>query len=86
MSFSDPIGTFRHDAIKDYDKKAYDNLRSTLYKEYDKIVDSLVNGGNGYSANDEIQFRTLFNTIIEPSLRPFYKAIDKDFAKKYIIE
>ncbi len=26
------------------------------------------------------------NTIIEPSLRPFYKAIDKDFAKKYIIE
>lgn len=86
VSFSDPIGTFRHDAIKDYDKKAYDNLRSTLYKEYDKIVDSLVNGGNGYSANDEIQFRKLFNTIIEPSLRPFYKAIDKDFAKKYIIE
>ena len=58
--FSDPIGTFRHDAIKDYDK--------------------------GYSADDEKKFRKLFNTILEPSLRPFYKAIDKNFANKYIVE
>lgn len=86
VCFSDPIGTFRHDAIKDYDKQAYDNLRSVLYKEYDKIVESLVNDGKGYSADDEKMFKKLFNKILEPSLRPFYKAIDKDFAKKYIIE
>lgn len=86
VSFADPIGTFRHDAIKDYDKRAYDNLRSSLYEEYDKIVGSLVNDGKGYSSDDEIKFRSLFNTILEPSLRPFYKAIDKDFANKYIIE
>ena len=84
--FSDPIGTFRHDAIKDYDKPAYDNLRSALYKEYDKIVESLVSDGKGYSADDEKKFRKLFNTILEPSLRPFYKAIDKNFANKYIVE
>ena len=85
VSFSDPIGTFRHEAVKDLDKTAYDNLRSTLYQEYDKIVESLVNG-KGYSSNDESKFKSLFNTVLEPSLRPFYKAIDKDFANKYIIE
>lgn len=86
VSFSDPIGTFRHDAIKNYDKLAYDNLRSALYEEYDKIVESLVNDGNNYSSDDEAKFRSFFNIILEPSLRPFYKAIDKDFAKKYITE
>lgn len=85
VSFSAPIGTFRHEAVKDLDKTAYDNLRSTLYEEYDKIVESLINGKE-YSSNDEIKFRSLLNTILEPSLRPFYKAIDNDFANKYIIE
>ncbi len=85
VSFSDPIGTFRHEAVKDLNKPAYDNLRSTLFEEYDKIVESLINGKD-YSSNDEIKFRSLFNTVLEPSLRPFYKVIDKDFANKYIIE
>lgn len=85
VNFSEPIGTFRHEAVKHLDKPAYDNLRSTLYEEYDKIVMSLISG-KGYSSNDEIRFRTLFNTILEPSLRPFYMAIDKDFANKYIKE
>ena len=85
VSFSEPIGTFRHEAVKDLDKPAYDNLRSTLYEEYDKIVESLINRKE-YSTNDETKFRSLLNTILEPSLRPFYKAIDKDFANKYIIE
>lgn len=85
VSFLDPIGTFRHEAVKNLDKPAYDNLRSTLYKEYDKIVKSLISG-NEYSSNDETKFMRLFNIVLEPSLRPFYKAIDNDFANKYIIE
>lgn len=85
VSFSSPIGTFRHEAVKELDKIAYENLRTRLYKEYDKIVDSLINGKE-YSSNDESNFRRLFNTVLEPSLHPFYKAIDKEFANKYIIE
>lgn len=85
VSFSDPIGTFRHEAVKELDKPAYKNLRSSLYKEYDKIVESLINGKD-YSSADETKFRRLLNTVLEPSLRPFYKAIDKDFANKYIVE
>lgn len=85
VCFSDPIGTFRHEAIKDLDKAAYDNLRSTLYGEYDKIVNSLTTGQT-YIPDDEIRFKKLFNTILEPSLRPFYRAIDSNFANKYITE
>lgn len=85
VSFTEPIGIFRHEAVKDLDKLAYNNLRSALYEEYDKIIESLINGKE-YHLNDEVKFRSLLNTILEPSLRPFYKAIDKDFANKYIIE
>ncbi len=85
VKFSDPVGTFRHDAIKHLDKSAYENLRSSLFAEYDKIVESLCKG-QAYTAGDEAKFKSLLNTILEPSLRPFYKAIDTTFANKYISE
>lgn len=85
VSFSNPIGIFRHEAIKGLDKTAYNNLRSTLYGEYDKIVNSLTTG-QAYMPDDEISFKKLFNTILEPSLRPFYRAINETFANKYITE
>lgn len=85
VTFSDPVGTFRHEAIKHLDKTAYHHLRSALFEEYDKIVNSLTLG-QPYSSKDEINFKHLFNTLLEPSLRPFYKAIDSSFANKYITE
>ena len=85
MDFLAPIGTFRHEAVKDWDKKAYDNLRSDLLCAYDKIVNSLA-FGDTYSADEERTFKDMFNRILEPSLRPFYKVIDPIFANKYISE
>lgn len=83
VPFSDPVGTFRHEAVKNLDKKAYDSLRSSLYSEYDKIVARLIEGTD-YSFKDEQTFKRLFNTILEPSLRPFYQALDSDFTNKYM--
>lgn len=85
VNFAKPIGTFRHEAIKDLDKTSYDRLRSSLYAEYDKIIASLTNGKE-YTDSEEITFKRLFNLILEPSLRPFYKAIEPNFANKYISE
>lgn len=85
VAFSNPIGTFRHEAIKDLDKRAYDKLRSELYAEYDEIIDCLVNEKD-YQANREVTFKRLFNLLLEPSLRPFYKAINSDFTNKYLEE
>ena len=85
VDFFKPIGTFRHDAVKNLDKQAYVNLRSELYKEYDSIVVHLLYGGE-YSSSNEERFSRLFNTMLEPCLHPFYHAIDKDFSTKYIID
>ena len=85
VEFSNPVGFFRHDAIKDLDKKAYTNMRKKLYAEYDRIVNHLTSN-SAYAANDELRFKSLLNTIIEPSLHPFYQAIDSEFANKYIIQ
>lgn len=84
VEFNNPIGLFRHDAIKNLNKEAYYNLRKSLYVEYDKIVCYLTNGG-AYTLTDESHFKTLFNVILEPSLHPFYRAIDSDFSNKYLI-
>ena len=85
VKFSDPIGTFRHEAVKNLDKKAYENMRSELYDEYDNVVKCLVSGKK-YTSNNEACFRKLLNMLLEPSLRPFYKAINIDFANKYLSE
>ena len=82
IEFNNPVGLFRHDSIKQFDKIAYFNLRNTLYAEYDKIVNHLSNQGN-YTIEDEKQFKSLLNLLVEPSLYPFYRVIDPDFSNKY---
>lgn len=83
IEFNSPVGLFRHDAIKNLEKKAYNGLRSALYEEYDKIVKHLAYQVP-YSVTDESHFKALLNVILEPSLIPFYTAIDSQFANKYI--
>lgn len=84
VNFSDPVGTFRHEAIKDLDKAAYNSLRKALYGMYDNMVKGLI-GDSQFTDEEERKFKRLFNVILEPSLRPFYKAIDKRFSNKYIV-
>ena len=84
IEFHSPVGLFRHDAIKNLDKKAYESLRSALYIEYDKIVKHLAYGAH-YAATDESHFKALLNVILEPSLIPFYTAIDTEFVNRYIV-
>lgn len=83
VAFSEPAGTFRHEAIKALNKPAYENMRSSLYQEYDKIVNSLILGKE-YPASDEAVFKKLLNTLLEPCLRPFYRVIDPFFSNKYL--
>lgn len=84
VEFNTPVGLFRHEAIKNLDKKAYSNLRYALFAEYDKIVKHLAYGET-YASKDERHFKALLNVILEPSLIPFYTAIDTEFVKRYIV-
>lgn len=83
VDFNSPIGFFRHDAIKQYDKNGYRELREMLYSEYDKVINHLTQA-TPYTSSDDISFKKLLNTLIEPSLLPFYKVIDPTFSKKYL--
>ena len=83
VNFGNPVGTFRHDAVKDLNKVAYENMRRMLYTEYDKIIIHLTSG-SPYTAEDEMHFKALIQTLLEPSLLPFYRAIDQVFYNKYL--
>lgn len=81
--FSKPVGFFRHEAIKSLNKQEYEQARRVLFERYDEVIDGL-SEGNYDSAND-LELANLLQRLIEPSLIPFYKAIEPDFCKKYII-
>lgn len=83
VNFSKPIGTFRHEAVKDMNKEEYAALRSKLFASYDKMIDFLVNNAE-YTENDKETFVTLINQVLDPSLKPFYHALDKRFATRFL--
>ncbi|MCH5185011.1 MAG: hypothetical protein J1F64_02685 [Oscillospiraceae bacterium] len=83
IDFDKPIGFFRHEALKGYDKKQYNECRMKLMNEYDKAINAIL-GNTGYTPSDEKQMRELLQLLTEPSLLPMYKAIDSDFYNKYL--
>ncbi|MBR5640292.1 MAG: hypothetical protein IKW83_11285 [Muribaculaceae bacterium] len=83
VDFSKPVGTFRHDAVKNLNKDEYAAVRSKLFAEYDKMIDFLANSAE-YAETDKQVFMALLNQVLEPSLKPFYHAIDSNFAKRFI--
>lgn len=83
VDFSEPVGLFRHESIKQFTKQEYAAKREELYSLYEKIIASLL-FGNEFTENDDAQFSSLMHILLEPSLKPFYKLIDCDFYNKYI--
>lgn len=83
--FDKAVGFFRHDAVKSLDKEAYRQLREDTLALYDKLCLSLIDDGN-YTPEDDAELKNNLQTLIEPSVKGFYKAIDADFYDKYIKE
>lgn len=85
IDFDRPIGFFRHDAIKTYNKQQYTALRKELTEEYDKVINAIL-GNEEYRISDEQRLRELLQLLLEPSLVPMYRAIDSDFYNKYLVK
>lgn len=83
VDFDKPVGFFRHDAVKKYNKNQFKEKRTELYNMYNKIATAILYN-TPYSEAEDAQFKELFNIMLEPSLTPIYKAIDKDFCDKYL--
>lgn len=83
IDFDKPVGYFRHNAVKQYNKTQYKELRRELMGEYDKVANALL-GNAAYGISDEKRMAELLQLLAEPSLLPFYRAIDIDFFNKYL--
>ncbi len=83
IDFDKPVGYFRHDAVKQYNKMQYKELRRELMGEYDKVANALL-GNAAYGISDEKRMAELLQLLVEPSLLPFYRVIDTDFYNKYL--
>ena len=80
LEFNKPIGYFRHDAIKHLLRADYMDKQQELYKKYDAYVSALLYK-EPYSGKDLESFRELLSMMLEPSLKPMYKALSPGFAK-----
>lgn len=83
VDFDQPIGTFRHEAVKHLKKDEYRKVREELLDQYDKVARALLEGAP-YTAEDEAHMRRLMQMMLEPSLLPLYQALDADFFEKYL--
>ena len=61
----------------------YGEDEKELYGMYNKIISSMLNG-EACDIFDVEDFTQLLNIIIEPSLKPIYEALDKEFYDKYL--
>lgn len=83
VDFNKPIGYFRHESIKNLGKKEYKEKRTQLLSLYGKLADSLL-FGTEFTEEDENNMRDLLKILVEPSLYPIYKVLDRDFYNRFL--
>lgn len=83
VDFNRPIGLFRHESVKKYSQKQFKEEKKKLYDLYDKIVNSILDT-KSCAKTDVEDLANLLNVLLEPSLKPIYKAIDKQFYDNFL--
>lgn len=83
VDFSKPIGYFRHDAVKQFNKTQYLEKKKELLGLYSKVANNLL-FGSGLAREDEERMKELLQILVEPSLLPQYRVLDRDFYDKYL--
>lgn len=83
VDFEKAVGLFRHESIKNLTKKEYEAKRTELFGLYDKLAASLLSGAE-FTAEDNAKMKSMLQMLVEPSLLPIYKILDKEFYEKYL--
>lgn len=81
VDFNKPIGLFRHEAVKNLSKDEYAKKRNELFAMYDSMINAMLHK-TSYTGMG--QFKQLFNMLIEPSVKPIYRALDKTFCDNFL--
>lgn len=83
VDFEKPIGLFRHDSIKNLKKQEYIEKRDQLFALYDGFIASLIEKKD-FPMEDLKKLKELLSLLLEPSLKPIYKALYPNFYKMCI--
>ncbi len=82
--FDEVLGFFRHESVKNFDKKAFTSFKKETLAQYDKLVNFLLGESDRFTQSDEIALKNNLLTIIEPFILNLYAELDKDFYNKYL--
>lgn len=83
LQWTGEIGTYPHDAIAGMTNGEYNAKRRELMQMYDEMFAALEEG-SGFSPEWKQQFSSLFSTIIEPPLIPYYRVLGTEFCKQFL--
>lgn len=83
VDFKKPVGLFRHTAIRHLKKDEYYKARNEYYSLLDCLCSSMM-GKMEFDEMDSMKLSKLFAVLLEPSVKPFYHAIDKTFFETYL--
>ena len=83
VDFSKPIGLFRHEAIRSWNKQTYKQNKEQLLSLYENACNAILQGRSQPQEEME-QMRYLLQTMAEPCQRPIYRALDGAFYEKYL--
>ena len=83
VDFRKPVGLFRHSSIRHLKKEDYNKMRKEIYALLDALSDSMT-GKMEFDEMDAMKLNKKLSILLEPSMKPFYHAIDKTFFETYI--
>ncbi|MDE7159263.1 MAG: hypothetical protein K2O24_00245 [Muribaculaceae bacterium] len=83
LDFGRACGTFRHEAVKDLDRKAYMSLRENALTLMGRLASAQISDST-WGDTDEKALRESLSRLIEPSLSGIYRHLEPDFYNKYL--
>lgn len=83
INFDKPVGTFRHEAIKNLGKTEYTALRDELLACYDELIGCIF---SDTAFENQPRMTQLLQLLMEPSMRPLYLYLCKPFFETYLGE
>lgn len=77
------MGTFPHPAVSQMSVGEYKQLRQELFGIYDEMFDRLAQQQPIAESRSQ-RFAELLNLLIEPALKPYYRALNPKFCDRFL--
>jgi hypothetical protein len=83
LDWTKQVGTFPHPAVSQITVAQYRQLRQELLTMYDQMFD-LLGQNNPLAPEWSQRFAELLNTLVEPPLIPYYRALNPKFFARFL--